>query len=198
MADNKGAVIFLAIIAVAAAGLSGYSFVTDILTEDVDYVDDDSYNLKLVALWEDLDENLTNNPLHSLYSNFLIEYNDQVLLNTEYVNVVNNTRFNLLIPGLYKINIAVLLGGLTDVDRYYWIDLIVNNTVVGYFERYGSANPVIDTYYYVKGNLYINNTSSENYYEIVARSSSSLASFNIATDPSTPYFNQLSIEYVIE
>jgi hypothetical protein len=187
--NNTGAIVFIAILAVAALGLSGYTFVKDQFFTQPE-------GLKLVALWDDLDENLTN-PLHSYDYNFLIEYEDSKVLDTNYVDAINSTRFSLRVPGFYKINIEVVLAGLIDPGAIYWVELLVNNDHAGYFERYSSANPIIDTFFYVRGSLYINNTSSENYYEILARSSLPSFGFEVATDGGSPYFNQLSIEYVL-
>ena len=43
MANNKGAVIFLAILAIGGLGLSGYMFITDLF-----FAEEDIQNLKLV------------------------------------------------------------------------------------------------------------------------------------------------------
>ena len=195
MADNKGTVIFLAIVAIGALGLSGYLFTMDLLTEE----EEQEYgNLKLVALWNDLDENLTNNALHSQVGNFLVEYDDQMVLDTNYVNVINNTRFKLLVPGFYKINLNLILGTFTEDGRIYWVEMLANNTHAGYFERYESENPMVENYLFISSSVYINHTNTENYYEINARSNNVAGAFYVATDSSTPDFHQLSIEYVIE
>ncbi|MBN2157034.1 MAG: hypothetical protein JW776_13405 [Candidatus Lokiarchaeota archaeon] len=195
MANNKGAIIFLAILAIAGLGLSGYMFVNDTFLGGDDHTHE-TEGLKLVALWEDLDENLVNNPLYTTVSNFLIEYEDQIVLETNYVNVINSTRFSLIVPGLYKINLAVVFGGILDVDSTFWVYLMENNTEKAYFERFSTGNPVIDIFYYAKGSLYINATSAENYYEIRAWTGAA-SGFRVATDSGSPYFNQLSIEYVL-
>ena len=67
----------------------------------------DLEGIKLVALWDDLDENLVNNPLHNIETEFLIEFKENLVLDSSYVNMVNSTRFNLLIPGLYKIHLNI-------------------------------------------------------------------------------------------
>ena len=72
MANNKGVVILLAIIAVAGLGLSGYMFTMDLLSEEPEYG-----NLKLVAFWDDLEENF-DTPGHTTTDDFLVAYDQMI------------------------------------------------------------------------------------------------------------------------
>ena len=93
--SNRGSVIFLSIIAFAGLGLSGYMFTMDLISEEPNFG-----NLKLVGLWDSLGKNVENNPLHSAINDFLIEYEDDLVIDSEYVEIINNTRFFLSIPGI--------------------------------------------------------------------------------------------------
>jgi hypothetical protein len=194
---NTGAVIFLAIIAVAGLGLSGYMFISDQFFGG----DESTFpgDLRLVAIWDDLDENLTNNPLHSTSSNWLIAFDDEMYLDTNYVSTVNNTAFYLSVPGIYKINLDVILYEAEQISSTYWIYMVRNTTTqVGYFMRLeiDTTAPNPETlFHYISCSLYVNHTYTTEYYEIVA---SGYDDFSVATDYSSHLFNQLSIEYVIE
>ena len=193
---NTGAVVFLSIIAVSALGLSGYIFVNETFLGADDHTHDVDSNLRLVAFWDDLDENLTNNPMHSSVTNFLIEYDDQKFLDSNYVSVINNTRFQL-VPGLYKLSLNVVLSGI-DPNSVYWIEMLENNSYSLNFERLETDTTVPGTYYFAKASGYLNISSVENYYEIVARTSGDVTGFSVASDPATNNYHQFSIEYVIQ
>jgi len=188
MANNKGAVIFLAIIAIAGLGLSGYMFIDDMWLSG-----NEEHELKVVAIWNYLSENTENNPLHSLDYNFLIEYSEALILDTNYVNVVNETRFTLPVAGLYRINLNVMFE-YVDAANTYWIVLLQNNTIFEYLDFFSTPSPVYDISHFTTISFYINSTGDDSYYEFNARCTD--------TDPFEVYthsqYNQLSIEYVME
>jgi hypothetical protein len=184
MANNKGTVILLAVIAVGALGLSGYLLIDDLFLEKPE-------GLKLVGLWDRLSENFDTPPYTSA-SDFLIAYDDVVLLETDYVTVHNETRFYLPVAGIYKININVLLSPVVP-DEVYWVVLMRNTSFFEYFERIGIENPMTTPFYYSKGSVYVNVTGGlETYYEIYVYGTST------AGIDSNENFNQLSIEYVFQ
>ena len=151
-------------------------------------------NLQLVALWDDLTQNITNNPSYSTQSNFLIAYSDQLFLDSNYVNVINNTRFTLPIAGLYKINLEVLFNDIS-ASHTYWIILKQNTTNIGYFDRWESGTTVSDPFHYVDTSLYFNSTGgNDTYYEINGYGNGDDFWTSFTVDP----FNQLSIEYVVQ
>ncbi len=138
---------------------------------------------------------MENNPLHSAINDFLIEYEDDLVLRFRICfEIINNTRFFLSIPGIYKINIDVLLTGLTVPESTYWVTLLGNNSQMSLFDRHETANPIISYFHYIDSSLYINNTGRE-YFEIQASCDDVSENFGITT---TQTFNQLSIEYVIQ
>jgi len=183
MANNKGAVIFLAVIAVGALGISGFMFITDLLSNDVD----ESENFKLVALWDNINENTSYAP-YTTDSNFLIEYFDQMVLNPEYITVYNNTRFSFATLGLYKINLNTIFEGIVNTADY-WAILIRNSSNFRYFDRWEDEN---NFFHYTDSSLYINVTNSDTIYGIIGWSDSD--DFGIA---SSAISSQLSIEYVV-
>ena len=180
MSNNKGAVVFLAILALAGLGLSGYMFVNDAFLGGSSQ---EQGTMKLVALWDDLDEN-TDSPLHNNDQDFLIEFYRLKYLDSDYVTVVNDTCFKLAL-GLYKVNLNVLLY-LVQMDETFWIHLNANNTWAGYFVNYRSpSTSEIDQLF--SSSVYINNTSSENLYEINARGT---YGYSISSGGNAEYFNQ--------
>ncbi len=63
---------------------------------------------QLVALWDALDANTT-----SPSSYFLIEFHDQLILDTNYVDTNSETEFTLSMEGIYKITLNMLLLDLS-------------------------------------------------------------------------------------
>jgi hypothetical protein len=188
MANNKVAVVILAIIALAAAGFSGYVFTTDLLSKNevVDYG-----NIKSVAYWDTLSKNIVNNPSHSSDDDFLVAFSNPFLLDTSYVNIINETRFTLPKTGLYKITLNVLWNGLDDGEPYYII-LLRNNSNYQYFDYFETRTPTVSPYKYTFSSVFVNSTGGDEYYEINAYS---YLAFGIY--PSTMY-NYISIDYIIQ
>ena len=183
MAKGTGAVVFLAIIAVAGLGLSGYMFTMDLIQgKNEEY--------ELVALWEDLKQNKVDNPSYNTDSNFLIEFDDNIIFNPTYVNNISNTRFGFNVAGMYKISLKVLFNGLI-ADQTCWIYIRRNNTAIGYFTRIDMGNPVESQFYQVDATIYINATTDV-YYEINPYSSWDF--WHVG--PTLADFNHLSIEYL--
>ena len=177
---KPGAVMFFAILAIAALGLSGYLFVSDLLSDDSD-------TLKLVALWDNLDENTDTAP-YNLGNYFLIEYSNHMVINTKYVTVHNSTRFSFAKLGLYKVNLKAYFSSIGAGYEYYAF-LYQNSSQYRHFARMAD----IDDYYYsVDHSLYINVTNSDTIYGIVGFSPGD--DFGISSGNQA---NQLSIEYVV-
>ena len=178
--NKSGAIIFFAILSIAALGLSGYVFVSDLISDDSD-------TLKLVALWDNLDENTDTAP-YNLGNLFLVEYSNQMVLNTKYVTVHSTTRFSFAKVGLYKINLKAMFSSINVANEYYAF-LYRNSSQFRHFYRWDD----IDDYYYsVDSSLYINVTNSDTVYGIVGFSPGD--DFGVS---SSDQGNQLSIEYVV-
>ncbi len=187
MADNKGAVIFLAIIAVGALGLSSYMFTMDLLAEPP--VEEPSYIL--VGLWDQLTQNTADNPSHQWDNNFLVEFADNIVLNPTYLNNISNTRFGFNVAGIYKISLKVLFNGLV-AGQTCWIHLQRNGSNIEDFGRIDMPSPAPSQFYPLDASIYINATTDV-YYEI--NPASSLDFWHVG-DTST-LFNQLAIEYCV-
>lgn len=186
--NNKGAVIFLAIISIAALSLSGYLLLTDLLSGNVN-TNEEPENFKLVALWDNLNENTSYAP-YNTDRNFLVEYFDEMVLNTEYVTVHNNTKFSFSKMGLYRINLNILFEGIINTAGYdYWAILTRNTSNYRYFDRWENED---DPYHFIESSMYINVTNSETTYGIIGYSG--VDDFAVA---STAISNQLSIEYIV-
>ena len=186
MANNKGAVAFLAVIAIGALGLSGYMFTMDLLSKE-----GDKSNLRVVAVWNDLDGNTVNNPNHTMTNDFLVEFSNASILEEEYVSAVNSTRFTLAKVGMYKISLSVLWAGL-DPGGIYYIKLLKNDEEFEYFDYFRTASPVVSSYKYTYSSIFINNTNPNDFYVINAKST--IIGFLVYV---TSYYNQLTIEYVV-
>lgn len=185
MANSKGAVVFLAIIAVAGLGLSGYLLVDDL------FLGGDEYEgLKLVGLWNYLEKNV-DTPQHSLDHDFLIAYSEGSSIDENYVNVINETRFTLPISGLYKITLNVMFEYI-DPGETYAVALLQNNAVYEWLDYFETANPIVENFHFTKISFYVNSTGGDSYYE-----------FNsVCTNPvdfqvyPTSDYNQLFIEFL--
>ena len=175
---KSGAVIFLAILSIAGLGLSGYMFVSDLLSEE---------NFKLVALWDNVDKNTDTAP-YDQDNYFLIENSDQMVLNTKYVTAHNTTSISFATMGLYKINLKVIFTNI-DASFAYWIILAQDSADYRHFDRW---DEIFDSYYFVDSSLYINVNNSEAVFEIVCFSTDD---FDISTSGAVT--NQLSIEYIV-
>lgn len=187
MAKGTGAIVILSILAVAGLGLSGYMFVNDQFLGG----DENTQGFLLVGLWDDLTQNITNNPSHNTQHDFLLAYDNQMVLNPDYMNVINNTRFTLPTPGLYKINLIMLWNNI-DISSTYWIILLQNNSYLAYFDRFQTGSTVPSQFHQTSASIYINSTGGDNYYEINPYSSSD----DFLSTPTDQMFNQLSIEYM--
>jgi hypothetical protein len=190
---NTVAVVILAIFAIGGFGLSGYMFIEDQFLGGNEYVPEHEHEstLKLVALWDDLDENF-DTPPYTDANHFLIAYDTPVLVDTDYVIVHNETRFYLPVEGIYKINVNTLLYPVVATE-VYWVVLMRNITYFENFERIGIEGTISTTMYYSKGSVYVNTTGGiDTYYEIQVYGT---GTSGIMT---TENYNQLSIEYVIQ
>ncbi|MHA1111956.1 MAG: hypothetical protein ACTSRE_12690 [Promethearchaeota archaeon] len=190
---NTGAFVILSILALGGLGLGGYTFVNEQFLGGDEHTHDyvDTQGFKLVGLWNTLTENTVNNPLHNTANDFLVEFDDMMVLDTTYVNVINSTRFSLPTAGLYKINIIMILGELSP-GYIYWIHLRQNNSIVEYLDRFYTDDTNLESFCFVSTSVYLNSTGDDSYYEINPYSSDN---FDVGSPQS---FNQLSIEYIFE
>ncbi len=104
---------------ILAAGVIGFAFFVwngansdvDALQAEINNLESDFNNLDttiLVGVWEDLSRNMDYTPFTS-NGNWLFEFGDNKLNNTDYISVSNtNTRITLVKSGWYRIHVSVL------------------------------------------------------------------------------------------
>ena len=135
---------------IIASGAVGFSFVvlngqnitnSDMgdLTDELNNLTDELNNLTeelnnlgriiVVGVWDALEDNLDFAP-HNTQNDWLLEFGDNILNDTDYISVSNtntNNNVTLLKSGWYRIHLSVLLLGI-DPSSTYWIMLNVNGT----------------------------------------------------------------------
>lgn len=151
MANNKGAVIFLAIIAVGALGLSGYMFIEDQFLGGNDYVPDHEHEFedksyKLVGLWDSMGGS---------GSSYNLTFGANKIAANEYVNLTDPATFNLTQEGWYKFTIVTIFTGL-DPTNYYYVRCVHNGTnseLVGYVDDPSATADYVNMVYYVHSSV---------------------------------------------
>ena len=127
---------------ILAAGAIGFAFFVwngqNTINSELDDLRDELNNLTgniAVGIWDNLDENLNYVP-HNSQGNWLFEFGDNNLSNTDYISVSNsNTRITLLKSGWYRIHLSVLLEGMSPATWYYII-LYKNGVIESYLDFY--------------------------------------------------------------
>jgi len=185
MSERKSGIIILGIIAIAALGLGGYSFISNIFLSETS---PDS-GLILVGLWEDLTKNKEYAP-YNTDASWLIEFYNSPYNNSNYISVSNNnTTFKLLKEGFYKVNLLLTLDNLT-ANGIYWAYLYRNDTFEQCFDRVAiSANPS-SPLYQIESSVFVKSTGFDNFF--IRCYSFGDPSFRLTA---TQTFNQLSFEY---
>ena len=185
MSERKGGIILLGIIAFAALGFSGYAFVKD---EFFSATSPDT-GLTLVGLWDDLVKNTEYAPFTSDDS-WLIEFNNNQFNNSNHISVSNNnTSFQLLREGFYKITLLLLLYDVA-ASEVYWAYFIRNGLYDHCLARVAISDNPSSPYHQVESSVYVKSTGLDNF-SIRCYSTGSDA-FEIGY---LQNFNQLSIEY---
>jgi hypothetical protein len=143
-----------------------------------------------VAVWNTLYDNFST-PGHGSTQDYLVGLKDAELVNTDYINLFNDTHFAFAREGFYKIQLNALLDSIS-ADSVYWGVLLQNDTYLEFFDRVWTDTVLNSAYYHMKGSVYLNITDTNSVY-----------SLNIyATNPSsisvTQTFNQVFIEYYVE
>ncbi len=145
---------------------------------------------KLVGVWDGLADNQDYTPYNAL-NNWLLEFGDNKLNNTDYISVSNTyTRIVLLKSGWYRIHLSMVLMSISP-SSIYTIKLLKDG-IIEFFFNYYEIIGVIDSQYHSvdsSGFVYSNGT---NYIEI---NGESLLGDNFFVH-SIDYYNQLTIEFV--
>ena len=195
---------------ILAAGAIGFSFVvwngqntnssafadlTDAfndLESDFNNLTDTLNNLTqtiVVGFWDALTDNL-DFTAHSTQTNWLFEFGDNKLNNTDYISVSNiNTRVTLLKSGWYRIHISVLLGYMAanDVYRVY---LLKDGAIEFTLDRFVTSSTIDSVWHYIDSSGFVYSDGT-NYIELNGYSIFNDFSPTVSLD-----YNQLTIEYV--
>jgi hypothetical protein len=141
----------------------------------------------VVGIWNAFDENQDFAP-HTYQNDWLLEFLNNKLNNTDYISVSNNnTRITLLKSGWYRIHLSVLLAGLGP-SNIYLITIFKDGAIEFQLERYETGTSSVGYYnIYSSAFVYSNGT---NYIEINGLAT---ANFYVPLD----LYSQLTIEYVV-
>jgi len=186
---------------ILAAGAIGFAFVVwngqNTTNSDLDGLNDELNNLEsdlnnltriiVVGIWNAFDENQDFAP-HTYQNDWLLEFLNNKLNNTDYISVSNNnTRITLLKSGWYRIHLSVLLAGLGP-SNIYLITIFKDGAIEFQLERYETGTSSVGYYnIYSSAFVYSNGT---NYIEINGLAT---ANFYVPLD----LYSQLTIEYVV-
>jgi len=142
----------------------------------------------VVGIWETLGDNLDFVPYNS-QNNWLLEFGDNRLNNTDYISVSNsNTRITLLKSGWYRIQLSVLLAGISPSSAYR-VRILKDGVIESYFDFYQIAVTIDSNYHYIDSSMFVYSNST-NYIEINGESTDD---FSV---PANDLYNYLTIEFV--
>ena len=181
---GKGGTVIGIIGIILAAGAIGFTFVvwngqntTNNLTGTI-----------VVGIWDSLGDNQDFAPHNSL-NDWLLEFGDNSLNNTDYISVSNtNTRITLLKSGWYRIHISVLLVGISPASIYN-IRFLKDGAIEFFFDFYETSGTIDSIYRSVDSSAFVYSDGT-NYIEINGESGDN---FSV---PGNDLYNQLTIEFV--
>ena len=189
---------------ILAAGAVGFTFVVwngqNTTNSDLDDLTDEVNNLiglsnsteinnltRTIGIWNALNDNLDYAP-YNLQNDWLFEFGDNKLNNTDYISVSNtNTRITLLKSGWYRIHISVLLSSISP-SSYYRVRLLKDGAIESYLDILATSSTIDSSWHYINSYTFVFSDGT-NYIEIEASST-------YDTAPSNDDYNQLTIEYV--
>ncbi len=181
--SGKGLVILALIIGILGLGLGVVSFMQIQIGEA---------SKPIVGLWESLSRDM-DNPDFNTENDWLIEVDDNKIINFNYVILDQgaqhkNTRFHLMKSGWYRVNIHVMLSGVSSAQGWYRIYVLKNDSTILFLLYEVSINQNLQ----VNRQFYISSDGND-YFELNCYNSGD--NFFIE---SQQVFNQLTIEYVGE
>ena len=162
------------------------------LTDEFNDLESEFSNLTktiVVGIWTGLDENIDNAP-HISLQDWLLELEDNVLINTDYISVSNmNTRIALLKSGWYRIHLNTLLGSSNPVIRGKTCYVLILKDGTNIFTNWHTF-PDTQTWYRVDLSVFVYSDGT-NYLEINGYSSYDFSPSHVNLN------NQFTIEYVV-
>ena len=143
----------------------------------------------VVGVWDALNDNQDFAP-YNLQRDWLLEFRDSSLNNTDYISVSNtNTRIKLLKSGWYRIHLSVLLVGMSP-DRSYRMRILKDGAIEFDLDFYETALTLVSIYHTIDSSAFVYSDGT-NFIEIRGYSSSD--DFSV---PPNDLNNQLTIEFV--
>ncbi len=176
--------MFITILILGGLGLGSYFLVINRIR--------DSEERLVVGEWNNVNKNTENNLAHNEDYNFLLGWSDLEEVNSSYVNLINQSKFNLLMPGLYKISLVVIFSEIVGAATYS-MRLLINGNSEIILDRFASAYGSSITYISITS-IYLSYEDGNLNLEIFAISETD-DPFTVDT---TNEKNQLTIEYVIQ
>ena len=187
---------------IIAAGAIGFAFFVwngtnsdlDDLTDQLNNLESDFNNLTqtiVVGIWDALDDNEDYAPYNSQHD-WLFEFGDNNLSNTDYISVSNgDTRITLLQSGWYRIQLSVYLDSINANDIYE-ISLLKDGAIEWDLFRLDTSFTIESSYHYVDSSAFVYSDGT-NYIEINA-----LSLGGDYFNPDTTYdgYHHFTIEYV--
>jgi hypothetical protein len=144
-----------------------------------------------VGVWDGLVDNQGYSP-HNALGDWLLEFGDNSLINTDYILVSNtNTRITLLKSGWYRIHLSMVLMDINPASIYA-IKLLKDGITVFFFDYYETSLAMNSQYHSVDSFAFVYSNGT-NYIEINGESLLGDNNFFVHTDD---LFNQLTIEFV--
>ena len=142
----------------------------------------------VVGVWDALTDNQDYSP-HNALDDWLLEFGDNTLINTDYILVSNtNTRITLLKPGWYRIHLSVLLDDISPAT-IYWIRFLKDGAYEFFLDYYETSGTVDSDYHSIDSSVFAYSNGT-NYIEINGYSFG--ANFIVHYED---LYNQLTIEF---
>ena len=167
-----------------AAGAIGFTFVV----WNGQNTSNNLTDANIIGIWDALSDNQDFSP-YIWQNNWLLEFRDNSLNNTNYISVSNtNTRITLLKSGWHRIHLSVLLVGIS-ASSIYWIRLLKDGAPEYIFDFYQTTTTIDSIYHTIDSSAFIYSNGT-NYIEIEGDSTDD---FQV---PPNDLYNQLTIEFV--
>ncbi|MFW9879258.1 MAG: hypothetical protein ACFFG0_39775 [Candidatus Thorarchaeota archaeon] len=169
---------------ILAAGAIGFTFIV----WNSQNTTNDLTRTCVVGVWETLSDNLDFAP-YNMQNNWLLEFGDNTLNNTDYISVSNiNTRITLLKSGWYRIHLSVLMVGINP-SNVYRVRILKDGVIESFLDFYETSAAIDSIYHSIDSSAFVYSNGT-NYIEINGYSTDD---FSV---PSNNLYNQLTIEFL--
>jgi len=146
---------------------------------------------KVVGVWDTLTDNQAYSP-HNALDDWLLEFGDNSLINTDYILVSNtNTRITLLKSGWYRFHISMVLMGINPASIYTM--KLLKDGITEFFLDYYETSLAMNSQYHSVDSFAFVYSNGTNYIEINGESLLGDNNFFVHTDD---LYNLITIESV--